>query len=213
MDGPGIDLFSGYDWSWAREQREQRLCVMVDDVDENVILETPPGDFCEKYEKEFKATVPILHEDRITVEGREIKFDVSQDSTRNIQDRNRPHYIPGMIIEVNIPFSGDAGLFRARPKTYLMVPPRGEVVNGKLVIRFSGTDMEPKQLRENIDKRIEEIKQHLDWLRTDVDGFNRQIRQLASERIELRRQRLRAGRELVAALGFPVESPAETLER
>lgn len=213
MDGPGNDLFSDYDWSSMRDHQEQMLCVDVDDVKEKTILETPIDDLCDQYEERFKKKVPILHEDQITVDGREIKFDVSQDHTRKIEDRHRLRYIPGMIIEVKIPFSGDAGLFHARPKTYSMVPPRGEVVDDKLVIRFSGTDLKPKRLRENIDKQIKEIKTHLDNLREEAHEFNRQIRRLASERIELRRRRLRAGRDLVAALGFPLENPNETAER
>lgn len=134
---------------------------------------------------------------------------VSQDQMRYIRDRSRPFHVPGTLVEITVPFTGDAEAFRIQPTTYTSAPPRGDVRNNSLVLSVAGTDLEPQQVRSQIDRTLGEVRQYLGWLRANADGFNRQVRQLARERIDWRRNKLLADRNLVAGLGFPLKERAD----
>ena len=74
-----------------------------------------------------------------------------------------------------------------------------------LIIKIQGIDMESQQVKSEIYRTIEKIKKYLDWLRADAHRFNEQIRNLAKDRINGRRQKLLADKNLVASLGFPLK--------
>ena len=149
--------------------------------------------------------MPVLHEDRIVVSQEETKIDVSRDPMRLIRDRSRPFYIPGTVVEVTVPFSGDSDAFKIRPKSLRTVLPSGKVNDSSLVIRVAGADLESQQVKAEIDGRLADIKKHLEWLRGNASGFNEKIRQVASEQINRRRQKLLSDQSLVASLGFPLK--------
>ena len=65
--------------------------------------------------------------------------------------------------------------------------------------------MEPQQVRAEIDRRLGETTKYLEWLRGNASEFNEKIRQLASERINWRRQKVLSDQSLVANLGFPLK--------
>ena len=174
-------------------------------MDGNQLLNTSVDDLCVYFEEKFRVDVPVLHEDQIVVSQEETKIDVSRDPMRFIRDRSRPFYMTGTLVEVTVPFSGDSEAFKIRPTTFTTTLPRGEINNNSLVIRVMGTDLKPQQVRAEIDRALGEIKKYLEWLRGNASGFNEKIRQLASERINWRRQKLLSNQSLVANLGFPLK--------
>jgi len=180
----------------------------IDAIDGNRLLNTSVDDLCGYFEDKFRIDVPKLHEDQIVADQQETQIDVSQDSMRFIRDRSRPFHVAGTLVEVMIPFSGEPEAFTIQPTTYTTAPPRGEIRGSTLVIKVQGTDLEPQQVKGEIDRTIGEIKKYLDWLRGNACGFNTQIQGLANERINWRRQKLLADQNLVANLGFPLKERA-----
>ena len=172
-------------------------------MDGNQLLNTSVDDLCVYFEEKFRVDVPVLHEDQIVVSQEETEIDVSRDPMRFIRDRSRPFYMTGTLVEVTVPFSGDSEAFNVRPTSFTTVLPSGTVNNDSLVIRVAGTDLEPQQVKGEIDRRLADIKKYLEWLRGNASGFNERIRQLAREQINNRRQKLLSDQSLVANLGFP----------
>ena len=171
----------------------------------NRLLNTSVDDLCEYFEDKFRINVPVLHEDQIVVSQEETKIDVSRDPMRFIRDRSRPFYMTGTVVEATVPFSGDSEAFKVRPTSFTAVLPSGTVNNDSLVIRVAGTDLEPQQVKGEIDRRLADIRKYLEWLRGDASGFNEGIRLLAREQIDRRRQKLLSDQSLVANLGFPLK--------
>jgi len=202
-------LFTQTDWHSVEEHRKRAIQSEIDSFDGNRLLNTSVDDLCDYVEQKYWIEIPVLHEDRIVADQREMLIDVSQDQMRFIHDRTRPFHVPGTLVEITIPFTGDAEAFKIQPTTYTTTPPCGEVRNDLLVLKVAGTNLEPQQVRSQIDRTLGEVKQYLDRLRTSADGFNRKIRQLARERIEWRRNKLLADQNLVAALGFPLKERAD----
>lgn len=169
------------------------------------LLNTAVDDLVRYFESKFKIEVPALVTEEIVVDQREAKIDVRHDPRRWIDDRSRPVYVPGTEVEVEIPFAGDSEVFRVRPTSYTMSPPKAEVRSGALVLRISGTDLTADGVQQSINQTINEIQSHLSTLRTNTAGLNQQLFQRAKTSIESRRQKLLADRNLVGALGFKMK--------
>ena len=206
--GRGDYLFCGTDWFSVEESQKRTLQSEIDAIEGNRLLNTSVDDLCAFFEEKFTIDIPELHEDQIVADQQETQIDVSQDSMRFIRDRSRPFHVAGTLVEVMVPFSGEPEAFTIQPTTYTTAPPRGEIRGSTLVIKVQGTDLEPQQVKGEIDRTIGEIKKYLDWLRGNSCGFNEQIRRLANERINWRRQKLLADQNLVANLGFPLKERA-----
>jgi hypothetical protein len=205
MPGRDDHLFNQMDWHSVEEHQKRSIQSEIDGIDGNRLLNTSVDDLCDYFEQKYRIDIPVLQEDRIVADQRETQIDVSQDQMRHIRDRSRPFHVPGTVVEITVPFIGDAETFKIQPTTYTSAPPRGDVRNNSLVLNLSGTNLDPQQVRSQIDRTLGDVKQYLGWLRTSADGFNRQIRQLAHERIEWRRNKLLADRNLVAGLGFQLK--------
>jgi hypothetical protein len=205
-------LFSSVDWFSVQEDQKKRLIDEVTSVDGNRLLNTSVDDLCDYFEEKYRIEVPVLHEDQIVADQQEIQIDVSQDSMRFMRDRSRPFFVPGTAVEITVPFDGEAEAFKIRPTTYTLSPPIGEVRGSTLVLMIQGTDLKAKQVRAEIDRMLTEIKSYLENLRRNAEGFNGQLRQLAREAIERRRQKLLADQNLVAALGFRLKERQDSTQ-
>ena len=201
----GDYLFYDTHWFSVDKVKKQTLQSEIDAIPGNRILNTSVDDLCEYFEKKFWISVPELHEDDIVVDMEEVQIDISQDVTRHIRDRSRPFYVPGTLVKLTIPFSGESEVLKIQPTTCSKPPPRGEIQDSVLVIKVQGTDLKSQQVKDEINRQIGSIKNHLDWLRNNAHEFNNEIRQIAKEQINWRREKLLADQNLVESLGFPLK--------
>ena len=91
------------------------------------------------------------------------------------------------------------------------MPPRGRVSNDHhLTLTFQGTDLSPERLRTAIDRLVASIKSYLKRiLRTSAETLNKQLPDIARQKIEQRSKKLLGDQNLVAALGFPLKERAD----
>jgi len=136
---------------------------------------------------------------------KKLKLSVSGDRLRAIRDRSRPFYIPGTIIEITIPFDGDAEAFNIQPTSFTLNPPIADIQEDKLIIRVQGTDLKADRVKTEIDKTISEIKKYLNTLKENAKGLNDQLRNIAMGAIQRRKEKLLSDQSLVASLGFPLK--------
>lgn len=198
-------LFSDADWFSVEQNQLMKMQEEIAAVNGDRLLNTAVDDLAQYFESKFKVEVPVLFTEEIVVDQREAKIDVRHDPRRWIDDRSRPVYVPGTEVEVEIPFTGDSEVFRVRPTSYTMSPPRAEVRSNALVLRISGTDLTTDGVQQSINQTINEVESHLRTLRTNTAGLNQQLFQRAKISIESRRQKLLADRNLVGALGFKMK--------
>ena len=86
--------------------------------------------------EKFRIDVPVLDEENMVAEQKEAQRDVSDDPQRMAYFMDRPVYIVGVEVTVEVPFSGDPQLFWVRPNMSDLAPPRGEVDGGTLRFRY-----------------------------------------------------------------------------
>ncbi|WP_201782254.1 hypothetical protein [Ardenticatena maritima] len=175
----------------------------------NKLLNTPIDDLAEYFKKKYWIDVPILHEDKIVADQREVQVDVSRDPMRFIRDRSKPFYIQGTEIEIIIPFEGDAEAFNIQPSTFTLSPPNAEIKGNTIIVRIQGVDLTTENVKSQIDRTISDIKSYLENLRCDVKQFNDSLYSIARSAIEQRREKLLKDQSLVAGLGFPLKERAD----
>jgi len=204
MSRGDILLFSDYDLNSVLQRQEAQLLKEIDALEGNRLLNTSVEDLCDYFEQKYRVEVPRLRESEITVDQSETDVDVSQDPLRAIFDRSRPFYIKGTTVRFFIPFDGDQELFRCRPQTFSLNPPRGSVAAGQLILAFTRTEHDANEIRSAFDSSLGRIRQYLGWIESSVSAWNVSLRDKARQRIETRRQKLLKDQGLVAALGFPL---------
>ena len=202
-------LFSKRDWFSVEENQKHTMISNINEIDGNRLLNVSVDDLCDYYEQKYRIDVPVLDEDKIVADQRETQIDVSRRWDRDIRDRSRPFYISGTAVDITIPFTGDADAFWIRPSTYSMNPPRAKIRGQTLNLTIEGEKLDPKAVRAEIDGAISDIKVHLDRLRSSADSLNGQLRKIACDNINRRRQKLLNDQQLVAGLGFPLRERAD----
>lgn len=197
-------LFSKADWFSVQEHQRKSMLDEIARYDGNKLLNTSVEDLSKYFAEKYKIDVPILREDEIRADQRETQIDVSHDQMRYIRDRSRPFHVPGTLIEVIVPFDGEAEAFSIRPSTYNLSPPVAEVRGKTLIIQVSGTNLTSDGVRSSIDRTIEEVNGYLENLRRNATQLNEGLLPAARQAIEHRRDKLLKDQSLVAGLGFPL---------
>lgn len=198
-------LFSAVNWHDVEQSQLQKMHHAIQTMDENRLLNTSVEDLVGYFSENFMIYIPTLLADEIVVDQREAQIDVSRDQNRMIFDRSRPIYISGTEIEVEIPFAGEAEVFKIRPTTFTMSPPRARVRGNTLVLNIVGTSLDIERVRSDIDRTMNDIQNHLSTLRTNVQGLAAELPNQSRAAIESRRQKLLSDRNLVVGLGFKMK--------
>jgi hypothetical protein len=156
-----------------------------------------------------------LHVDAMEVDQKETQVDVRHDFNRAIFDKSRPCMIPGLRLTVSIPFTGEAELWKCKPSTSTMNPPRAVVHSSDrgsdsghidiVLTRPSDTLGDGQALRGEIDKTIESIQQYLGWSRSNIESHNRELKQHIQRCVVDRRARLGSHKQVLSALNIPMK--------
>jgi hypothetical protein len=191
-------LFSQADWFPAAENQKARLVAEIQHLPEHQVLNTSIDDLCDYLVKKYSVDVAVLDEAGIHID----RHDTQIDSRDIFGD---PFVVSGTTIDVIIPFTGDGAAFRIRPTAASLSPPRAVVSEQQLLIKITGADLNADRVRAQIQSTLDEIKIHLDRLRSSAAGLNNELGPLARTRVEQRRQKFLADHNLVAALGFALK--------
>jgi len=198
-------LFTGPDWHSVDRHQRQQMAAEIEKIDPDRLLNSSVGDLAAYFAEKYKIDVPVLDEDNLVVDQQEKQIDVSRDQNRYITDRSRPFFITGSEIEVEIPFSGEAEAFKIQPNPYTSNPPRAAVRGALLTFAISGTNLDPAQMKGEIERTVWDVQSYLTNLRANVAGLNSQLLDEARRAIEGRRTKLLANRNTVASLGFKMK--------
>jgi len=185
------------------EERARQIDIETAQIEGERLLNTSVADLVSYFVQKYELEVPTLRVDEMVADESESRVDVSRDPNRFfIGERRGPFYVPGQRITIDIPFSGEAELFYARPSTFSSHFPEARVSAGFLQLTFTTTNDTPRDIRPELDRTIAEIRQYLEWMRNEIDQYNNGLPARANQVIEARRQRLLQNQQRVAALGI-----------
>lgn len=198
-------LFSDLDLHAVIVDYRKRIQAEIEGLEQNRLLNTSEQDLADYFVEKFTLEPPVLIKDEMIADQHETKVDARYHGHRWIEDTTRPAYIPGQRIDIEIPFTGEADLFKARASTYTMSPPSGRIAQQTLVLSYEIPHDTNQDIRPQLERQLQEIEKHLDWVRNDLSGYNNSIRAIAETAIQKRRERLLANQGRLAALGIPLK--------
>lgn len=205
-------LFADFDLADSLRSNQSKIQEQVDSINKDQFLATPYDDLIEHVINQNTIDPITLYEDRIVAsEPSECQIDVSGDPRRFNRDPSRPCYVPGHEISIEIPFSGDHNLLRAKTSTWSSVFPTGQIRQGKdgigqIVMVFRQPhDSDPNQIKSSFDNNLKMIKDYLSWSKAQVVAFNQSIPNLVKQAVNFRREKLKKQNSLCDILGIPLK--------
>lgn len=199
-------LFHKGDWFATQDAWKKKLVASIEAMNGDELLNTSTVDLAKYYVSEYELEVPTIYPDDIVVDQRETQIDISQDRNRLIHDRSRPYHIAGTSVDVDLPYTGSKVGFDIQPSTRNFNNPRAYVGNDVLKFSVTGTDLTPERVKQEVDRRVASINEHLGWLANDAGGYNASLEALATQAIERRKEKLLEDKSLVAGLGFKMKA-------
>lgn len=199
-------LFSEYD---LRAVLEAQFAKVNEEV-----LAIAKGAFEKETEELLSATVasklvvsPIeLLEDKISVSAADAKVDVRYDPDRFISDQSRPFYIDGLEVTYHLPFHGDKELFKCRPSSFTLNPPRAVLGSSELTFPYDQPDRSVAATRPRFQEDLKVLKQWLPWVNGEVTTYNASLETAVRQRVQQRRQELKKTDVDLSALGYALHS-------
>lgn len=166
----------------------------IGSLPEERILNTDPAALAGYFVQKYLAKVPVLDRENLVAEQHERNVTVYDQFDR------REFQVPGVAFDFELPFDGDAAIFKIQPNTYTSNPPRAEVRGSSLYFTISGRTLDAEQVKREVDSLITSIDQYLGWHRSMWGGFETQLGQTVDQAINDRRERLLKQKNSAAAL-------------
>jgi hypothetical protein len=199
-------LFFNADSFAVQELQRKTMESEIATMDGNRLLNTNVDDLVAYVVEKFRIDVPELNEANMTVDQREEQRDVSGDPRRFAYHMGGGSvYVTGTEVIVEVPFSGDAQMFKVRPSTYDTAPPRGEVRGNMITFRYWSDTPQGDQVKAALNGWLSDVKRYLQWQHNTFSGFNDALAGRARTAIMQRREKLLANQNLVAGLGIQLK--------
>ncbi len=147
----------------------------------------------------------MLHEERITVESRDAKIDVSRDFDRGGWG-DGPVYAKGVEVTYHLPFSGDSGLIKCRPNPHTLNPPRAVIGPGELRFPYDQPDGDVKATKKDFTDDLAKVKEWVGRQKAQIDTFNANLENGVRAQISQRRNTLEKRKSDIESLGYPVRT-------
>ena len=130
-------------------------------LSEDRVLNTSPEQLCDYFVEKYSVAPLVIDESGIQVDYGDAQVDVSYRFEYAVFDRSSPTYVTGTRITFFVPFSGDAELFKCRPSTFSLNPPRGVVRGNELVFVYEQTPHDVPNIRSEFDRELQSVQQNL----------------------------------------------------
>ena len=198
-------LFSRRDLREVLVAKGRALAEEASSLGEDRVLGASPEDLSSYFVDKYKIDAPQIDESQVRIDYGDVQIDVGNDPNRLVFDRSRPAYVGGTRIAFFVPFTGDPDLLACRPSQFTFNPPCGTIQDSELVLVYDRTREDASNIRSAFDRDIDNLKNHLGWVASDVEQFNSELLDTARRLIAERREKLLEDRGLVESLGFPLK--------
>ena len=188
-------LFCGADLRDVLTAQEQALSKEIGSLSEDRVLSTSLVDLCDYFVEKYRVEAVVIDESEIKVDYGDAQIDVSRRFEYAVFDRSGPAYVTGTRITFFVPFSGDPGLFKYRPSTFSLNPPRGVIRGNELVFSYDRTTQDVPNIGSEFEQEKQRVKQNLSTITNQVEQFNSTIRPKVSQHIGDRRKSCKATAE------------------
>ncbi|MDY0832579.1 hypothetical protein [Pseudomonas sp. SED1] len=180
----GDYLFSGNSASNAMTGQINGACVEISKLPEKRILETDPDALASFFIDKYDVEIPVLIHEGIVATHHEREVQVYFNWDREMRS------VPGEAYDFEVPFEGEADVFKLRPNPYDMSPPQAVVRSQLLTFTVADRTLSPEAVKFELDSRLAAIEKYLEAHRRQWAGFKQQLSSAVLAEIESRRTKL-----------------------
>lgn len=204
MSLPDLLFYGKGDLSDAVASQERKLAEAAESIAADHALARSTDELAAELTERFRIEPLDLDWDGMTVSTADARIDVTNDPRRFIFADEGRVLVAGTRFTFHVPFTGEADLFKFRPSTFSLNPPRGIVAQQELQLVAEVPADNRDGLKSALEAEVEKVKEHVGHANHDVGRWNARLPDLANQHAERRRQKVIGDRELVAQLGIPV---------
>lgn len=199
-------LFSGSTLYDFLEKRKSAVISEIASYNAEYILSVNETELTEYFYQRHSITPPSLQEDQIEISPPEdIDIDIRDDPSYFVRDRSRPAYIKGTRIIIHIPYHGDSSLFNYQPSTFRTSSTEAQVKGDEILLLIDGKADNPERFKSRCDQETENIKDYIDWIRADIEKYQRELNSIIPTEIQKRKEKINRDKALVESLGIPLK--------
>lgn len=180
----GDYLFSGNSASNAMTGQINGACVEISKLPEKRILETDPDALASFFIDKYDVEIPVLIHEGIVATHHEREVQVYFNWDREMRS------VPGEAYDFEVPFEGEADVFKLRPNPYDMSPPQAVVRSHLLTFTVVDRALSPEAVKSELDSRLAAIEKYLEAHRRQWGGFKQQLSSAVVAEIASRRTKL-----------------------
>lgn len=177
---------------------------------DNYILNANETDYIDHLENKYTLNTPEIQFDDVYVDYYEAEIPAEYfPMTFNVY---RGQTYKKEIIQYFIPCSGSIELMAYAPATTISIGGGGdfEIKNNTLVAEFINFSNNAEEIKRNYDSEVKGIHANYNYLRKDIDDFNKTIKSFAKSVFDQRKQKILSKNNLLASLGVPLRKKGNT---
>jgi hypothetical protein len=203
-------LFFCGDMHSVLEAQRQKAKVAVEALTPAHVNAATDDEIVDNIVSRFRIEPLVIYADRAEAEHQESETDVSQHFNRAVFDRSRPCMVKANQITVRIPFTGEPDLFKVRPSSFTLNPPRGCVQKSGdhggvvLITMTRPIDEGVDEFNRWMKSEVKSIEDYAATSRSDIERFNADLVQQVRGFVSARRTQLQKQGQLLATLAIPL---------
>lgn len=205
-------LFHKGDLSVTLRHQVAQIPIKVDAITKDQFLVSSEEDIFENIIGQVEIDPLVIYEDRMEMESRETKSDVSGSKERVFFGDKGPIYVDAVEVTISIAFTGDPGLWDLRPDHWTSVFPHAKIHQpgkdgiGFLTIVFTQLkDESSNKIKSGLDEELERIRIYLKSQKQQVDSFNASLPGYIQSAIKARKEKLKTFDGIIEMLGIPLK--------
>jgi len=205
-------LFCKGDLSGILRKQVAQILIKVDAIPRDQFLVSSEEDIFENIIAQVEIDPLVIYEDRMEMESRETKSDVSGSKERVFFGDKGPIYMDAVEVTISIPFTGDPVLWDLRPDHWTTVSPHANIHQpgkdsiGFLTIVFTQLKDEfSNKIKSGLDEELELIRIYLKSQKQQVDSFNASLPGNIQGAIKARKEKLKTFDGIIEMLGIPLK--------
>jgi hypothetical protein len=201
-------LFVEGDLRSSLEQHSKKATAFILGAQASGVAGEAGEELLRRVELEYTVKPLRLLEEKKALEHKETQVDVSHDPMRR-RFHPGPVYIPGLRLRYIVPFEGDPGLWKLRPSSFNLNPPRARIERSEVVYQYEVPSNEVERTAQYFQSELTSTNQWIARSMEDVAAYNERLPALLRDALERRRKELGQTAEQLKNLGIPIRSRAK----
>ena len=127
---------------------------------------------------------------------------------------DRGNRLPGVSVEVSLPYTGESNLWKMQPSKFTINFPRGDyspqrdndhagILHFKM--EYVQNEFQTNKVNQEIERNLQTVEEYLGWIKQDVEAHNPQLQNEIRRQVSQRRERLGAIQSVSKTLNIPIQ--------